>query len=36
MTIREGYEMCYFGSTEYKRVEEQQYTSYISPKYNKN
>lgn len=31
MSIRDGFEMCYFGSTEYKRINEQKDVTYISP-----
>ena len=30
MSIREGYEMCYFGSTEHQRVDNQSSVTYIS------
>lgn len=30
MTLREGYEMCYFGSTEYNRINNQSTVQYIS------
>lgn len=33
MSIRDGYEMCYFGSTEYARVNKQNIVNYISTKY---
>ena len=35
MSIREGYEMCYFGSTEHMRVDCQECSSYIAKRYNK-
>ena len=30
MTLREGYEMCYYGSTEYNRINNQATVRYIS------
>lgn len=30
MSIRDGYEMCLFGSTEYQRVNNQSNVTYIS------
>ena len=30
MTLREGYEMYYFGSTEYQRINNQSTVQYIS------
>lgn len=33
MSIRDGYEMCYFGSTEYNRINNQKVVNYISTKY---
>lgn len=31
MSIRDGYQMCYFGSTEYNRINNQACVRYISP-----
>lgn len=32
MSIRDGFEMCYFSSTEYNRLNNQSTVEYISPK----
>lgn len=32
MSIRDGFEMCYFSSTEYNRLNNQSIVEYISPK----
>lgn len=29
-SLRDGYEMCYFGSTEYQRINNQSAVQYIS------
>lgn len=36
MSIRDGYEMCYFGSTEYNRINNQANVSYISTRTGRN
>lgn len=32
MSIRDGFEMCYFSSTEYNRLNRQAIVEYVSPK----